>query len=132
MKNEIYWLSWSVILTAVMVVPYAAYRVKKIGGLIQIFLNPLPGDDPFDDEWAHRAYRAHMNAFEGLILFAPMALAVSLTGHSTENTILASAIYFWSRLVYTPLYYINAPFFRTAVWFVGFLATLYLAFQLVW
>jgi len=58
MSEEIYWLTWNVALTAVMVLPYAVYRVGKLGGLWQAFLRPLPGDSPFDDEWAHRAYRA--------------------------------------------------------------------------
>lgn len=55
MSDEIYWLAWNVVLTAAMVIPYAVYRTRKLGGIRQFFLRPLPGDSPFDDEWAHRA-----------------------------------------------------------------------------
>ena len=92
MSEEIYWPTWNVVLTAAMVIPYAVYRTRKLGGLWQVFMRPLPGDSPFDDEWAHRAYRAHMNAFEGLVLFAPMALVVHVTGVSNEVTVTACAV----------------------------------------
>ena len=131
MSNEIYWLTLTTVITAFMVLPYAIYRVKKLGGLWQVFLTPLPGDHPFDDEWAHRAYRAHMNAFEGLALFAPLAISVHITGMSNEITGIACATYFWARLIYIPLYYFNVAIFRTAIWFVSLIATLVLAYQLI-
>jgi len=130
-SSEIYWLTWNVVLTAFMVLPYAVYRLGKIGGLWQAFLRPLPGDAPFDDEWAHRAYRAHMNAFEGIALFAPVAIAVHVTGTGNEVTAIASATFFWARLIYAPMYYFKVPVLRTAVWFVSLGATLTLAFQLL-
>jgi len=131
MSDEIYWLTWNVVVTAFMVVPYAVYRVGKLGGLWQAFLRPLPGDSPFADEWAHRAYRAHMNAFEGIALFAPLAIAVHVTGMNNAITAGACATYFWARLIYAPLYYFSVPILRTTVWFIGLGATLTLAFQLL-
>lgn len=131
MSPEIYWLTWSVVLTAAMVIPYAVYRTIKLGGLWQVFLRPLPGDNPFDDEWAHRAYRAHMNAFEGLALFAPLAIAVHVTASGNDVTAYAAATYFWTRLIYAPLYYFKVPILRTAIWMVGLFATLVLAYQLL-
>lgn len=131
LSSELYWLTWNIVLTALMVLPYAVYRLGKIGGLWQAFLRPLPGDSPFDDEWAHRAYRAHMNAFEGIALFAPMAIAVHVAGISNGVTAMACAIYFWARLIYAPMYYFSVPILRTAVWFVGLGATLTLAYQLL-
>jgi len=131
MSDEIYWLTWNVVLTAAMVVPYAIYRMKKLGGIWQVFLTPLPGDNPFDDAWAHRAYRAHMNAFEGIALFAPMALAVHVTGISNDVTVLACATYFWARLIYAPLYYFEVPVLKTTAWFIGLGATLILAYELL-
>ncbi len=130
-SSEMFWLACTVVLTAVMVVPYATYRTVKLGGLWQVFLRPLPGDNPFDDAWAHRTYRAHMNAFEGIALFAPAVIAVQLTGNNTEMTAMASAVYFWTRVAYVPLYYFNVPIFRTAIWFVSLTATLYLAIHII-
>ena len=129
-SSEMFWLVCNVILTAAMVIPYAVYRVNRLGGLWQAFLRPLPGDAPFDDEWAHRAYRAHMNAFEGMALFAPAVLAVQVTGTGTEMTALASAIFFWARVAFAPLYYFKVPIFRTAIWFVSLAAILYLAIHI--
>jgi len=131
MSDEIYWLTWNVVLTAAMVTPYALYRMKKLGGLFQVFLTPLPGDSPFDDEWAHRAYRAHMNAFEGIAMFAPLAISVVVTGMSNDITVLACATYFWARLVYAPLYYFDVPILKTTTWFIGLGATLVLAYELL-
>ena len=131
MSQEIYWLTLSVVLTALMVIPYAVYRTRKLGGVWQVFKTPLPGDSPFDAAWAHRAYRAHMNAFEGLILFAPLAIAVHVTGEGNEITAMSAAVYFWARLIYAPLYYFDVPVLKTTSWFTGLLATLILAYQLL-
>lgn len=131
MSQEIYWMTMNVVLTAFMVVPYAIYRTRKLGGLWQAFKTPLPGDSPFDEAWAHRAYRAHMNAFEGIALFSPLAIAVHVTGAGNEVTALASATYFWARLVYAPLYYLDVPVLKTTSWFTGLIATLVLAYQLL-
>lgn len=131
MSPEIYWLTLSVVLTAFMVTPYAVYRTMKLGGLWQVFVRPLPGDNPFDDDWAHRTYRAHMNAFEAIALFAPLAIAVHVTGTGNDVTAYASATFFWARLVYAPLYYFKVPILRTAIWMVALIATLVLAYQLI-
>ena len=72
-----------------------------------------------------------MNAFEGLALFAPLAIAVALTGASSAITVTASATYFWARLVYAPLYYFDVPVLKTAAWMVGLIATLVLAFGII-
>jgi len=131
LSSEIYWLTWNVVLTAAMVIPYALYRINKLGSLFQAFKTPLPGDTPFDDAWAHRAYRAHMNAFEGLTLFAPLAIAIHVSGTSNEITAIACATYFWARLFYAPLYYFDVAYIKTSIWFVGLVATLTLAYQLL-
>ena len=72
-----------------------------------------------------------MNAFEAIALCAPMAIAVHVTGTSNDVTAYASATFFWTRLIYIPLYYFKVPVLRTAVWMVGFVATLVLAYQLL-
>jgi len=131
LSSELYWLTLNVILTALMVAPYAFYRLRKLGGIVQVFKTPLPGDNPFDDAWAHRAYRAHMNAFEGIALFAPLAVAVHISGIGNEVTALACATYFWARLVYGPLYYFEVPYLKTTAWMISLIATLVLAYELL-
>jgi uncharacterized MAPEG superfamily protein len=72
-----------------------------------------------------------MNTFEGLVMFAPLAVAVQVTGPGNEVTALACATYFWARLVYAPLYWFDVPVLKTTAWMVGLCATLALAWQLL-
>ncbi|NQV84423.1 MAG: MAPEG family protein [Rhodospirillales bacterium] len=130
MSNEIYWLTLTVVLTALLVLPYAVARILEIG-LGGLFTNPPPGDAPFEAKWAHRAHRAHMNGFENLIIFAPLALAVHVTGTGNEVTAAAAATYFWARVVHAPSYIFKIPFVRTLAYFVGLGACFVLAWQLI-
>ena len=131
LSSEMFWLTLNVFLVAIMVIPYAVYRVSNLGGIVKAFETPLPGDTPFNKEWAHRAYRAHMNAFEGIALFAPFAIAIQVTGTGNEVTAMACAVYFWARLVYAPLYYFDIPYLKTTAWMIGLIATLTLGFELL-
>ncbi len=130
MTPEIYWLVLVVVLTALQVIPYAVYRIGKIG-LVQVFLNPLPGDAPFEAAWAHRAYRAHMNSFENLALFAPIALAVVILDSGNAVTAMWAQVFFWARLLHWPMTITKAPFLRTISYFVGLYATLAIAWQVM-
>jgi len=128
--SEIYWLTCTAILTLLLVFPYAINRIRRIG-FLKLLSNPLPGDDPFEQAWAHRAYRAHMNAIENLVVFAPLALAVTVTNTSNPITALACAVYFWARLVHAPFYIFNTPYIRFISYFTGVGACLVLAYQLL-
>mgnify|MGYP001823255892 CR=1 FL=1 len=130
MTPEIYWLIWSALLTAFLWIPYGSYRISKIG-FGRLLMDPLPGDDPFDDAWAHRAYRVHMNAFETIATFAPVAIAVHVTGSGNEVTAAAAAIYFWLRLVYIPVYIFKVPVLRLVLFLVALFATAVMAFQMI-
>jgi len=130
MTNEIYWLTLTTLFSALLFMPYAYVRISSIG-LVRLFVSPLPGDDPFQQEWAHRAYRAHMNAIENIATFAPLVLAVQVTGANNEVTAQACMIYFWARVVHAPFYIFNTPFVRTIAYFVGLGASLTLVYQLL-
>lgn len=129
MTNEIYWLTLTTAYTALLWIPYAIVRIRRTGW--QVFINPLPGDDPFEQAWAHRTYRAHMNAVENLVIFAPLALSVHVTGSSNEVTTIACATYFWARLLHVPIYILKIPLLRLLSWMVGLGACLILAYQLL-
>jgi len=130
MSEEIYWLTLTTVYTALLVLPYAVYRIGKIG-LVQVFMNPLPGDAPFEAAWAHRSYRAHMNAFENLILFTPIAIGIHVMGASNEVTQISSVVFFCARVLHGPLTIFNVPIFRTLIYFVGLGATFTMAYQLL-
>ena len=130
MSSEIYWLTLVTAYSSILFAPYAVYRIARIG-LLRLLTNPLPGDTPFDDEWPHRAYRAHMNAIENLVIFAPLAIAVHVSGMGNETTATACEVFFWARLVHAPFYIANTPFVRTIAYFVGLGACLTLVYQLL-
>lgn len=130
MSSEIYWLVLTVLFSSLLFIPYAYQRIARIG-LVRLLVNPLPGDDPFKVEWAHRAYRAHMNAIENIVIFAPLVLAIELTGINNEVTATACATYFVARVFHAPFYIFNTPFVRTIAYFVGLGACLVLAYQLL-
>ena len=130
MTGEIYWLTLTILFSSLLFIPYAYVRIFNIG-FVRLLVSPLPGDDPFEKEWAHRAYRAHMNAIENIVIFAPLVLAVQLTGLNNEVTLQACMVYFWARVIHAPFYIFNTPFVRTIAYFVGLGACLVLAYQLL-
>ncbi len=44
-SSEVFWLTWNVVLTVLMVIPYFVYRVGKPGGLWHAFLRPFSDED---------------------------------------------------------------------------------------
>jgi len=77
-------------------------------------LSPLSG----------RMQRAMNNHFEGLILFTIAVLVVTLSNQSTATTQFAAYTYLAARVAYIPAYAFGWRPWRSAIWFVGFFATL--------
>jgi uncharacterized MAPEG superfamily protein len=73
-----------------------------------------------------RLQRAMNNHFEGLILFTIAVLVVTLSNSSTPTTQYAAYTYLAARTLYVPAYYLGWRPWRSAIWFVGFLATLFM------
>src|ERR1700761_3046428 len=102
MTRELFWLTLTVILTGVIWVPYALNRmaVRGIGGAMS---NPSRNDKP-QAEWANRLMFAHDNAVENLVTFAALVLILNAADYSTKWTVLACAVFFWSRLAHVIVY----------------------------
>ena len=77
-------------------------------------LSPLTG----------RMQRALNNHFEGLILFTLAVVVVTLGNQSTEVTRYAAWTYLAARILYIPAYALGWRPWRSAIWAVGFFATL--------
>lgn len=73
-----------------------------------------------------RLRRACTNGFEGLALFAPAVLILTLAQISTPLTTLAAWTYVAARLAYLPAYAYGWTPWRSVIWFVGLCATLVL------
>ncbi|HQY44806.1 MAG TPA: MAPEG family protein [Paracoccaceae bacterium] len=71
-----------------------------------------------------RMQRAMNNHFEGLILFTLAVLVVTLGQQSTPITQYAAWTYLGARILYVPAYYLGWRPWRSAIWGVGFFATL--------
>ena len=76
-------------------------------------LSPLTG----------RMQRAFNNHFEGLILFTLAVVVVTLGGKASGFTAACAWTYLAARALYIPAYAYGWRPWRSAVWFVGFFAT---------
>jgi len=71
-----------------------------------------------------RLQRALNNHFEGLILFTLAVVVVTLGNQSTPITQTAAWAYLGARILYVPAYAFGWRPWRSAIWAVGFFATL--------
>lgn len=127
---ELTWLVATCVLTAVLWIPYVANRFRELGPP-GWQCNPAP-DPPPRAAWAGRAMRAHANAVENLVVFAPLALAVAVAGLGSAGTALACKLYFLARLAHALVCVFGLPIVpRTVAFLVGVGSQLTLAFALL-
>lgn len=69
--------------------------------------------------FAARADRAARNTVEGFILFTAIALTAHAAGLVTPRVALGAEVFFWSRVLYLPIYWAGIAYVRTLVWMVG-------------
>ena len=75
----------------------------------------LPEATPF----AGRAERTARNTAENFMLFAAIALVTHAAGATSPRIALGAELFFWSRLLFIPIYYAGIIYLRTAVWLVS-------------
>jgi uncharacterized MAPEG superfamily protein len=117
---ELFWLTWTVVLTGVLWIPYIINR-SQVRGLTATMANPTREAKPHTP-WATRLMFAHDNAVENLVIFAPLILILNAIDYSTKWTVYASAVYFWARVAHLIVYSLGLPVFRTLAFVVGFVA----------
>lgn len=71
-----------------------------------------------------RLQRAMNNHFEGLILFTLAVVVVTLGNQSSTVTQYCAYAYLAARILYVPAYYFGWRPWRSAIWAVGFIATI--------
>lgn len=114
---ELFWLTATVVMTALFWLPYI-FRFIADTGIWTAVWDP-DGEHPLKAAWAQRAHRAHQNAVENLVVFAPLAIMVHVLGLSNETTAAAAAIYFGARAAHYFIYLFGIPVARTLVFFVA-------------
>jgi uncharacterized MAPEG superfamily protein len=129
MKQELVWLTYTAVMTGLFWVPYILNRLKEMGPIKAVCdsnANMTPRA-----KWADRMMRAHRNAVENLVVFAPLVLALQVVGISTPVTVMACKVYFLARLVHFIVYTAGVPVVRTLSFAVGFACQMALAYVLL-
>ena len=120
-QQELYWLTLVAMLTGLIWMPYILERISRIGLLQALGLAPVDEQKyAAVPAWAARMMKAHANAVENLVVFAPLAILVAMLGLSNPTTQLAAMVYFFTRLAHLVVYVFNIPVFRTLTFAVGF------------
>ena len=125
MSRELFWLTLTIVVTGLLWVPYILDRFAKWGVLATLD-NPKR-NNPSHSVWAIRMMRAHENAIENLVIFAPLVLIVHELGLSSRATAWACIVFFWARLVHVVAYTLGIPYVRTLAFSFGFFAQAALA-----
>ena len=66
-----------------------------------------------------RLERAQANLFETLPIFIGAVLVAHVIGAAGALTLWGTALYFWARVVYVPLYALGVAYVRSLVWVVS-------------
>ena len=128
--TSLQWLAAAALMTAVFWVPYVLERMVALG-IIGTFKTLEPEDELKQALWARRAKRAHYNAVENLVVFATLVLVAQAMGAGDEaKMLLATQLYFWSRLIHFPALTFGIPVVRTLAYFGGFAAQIMVAIEI--
>jgi len=106
-------LAWVMVLTASLLRTHA----HRIEGMKIAFGNRHNVPDP--TPLVGRADRAARNMIENLVLFTAVLAVARFAGVHDARVDLGSKIFFWSRLVYFPVYLAGIAYVRTAIWCVS-------------
>ena len=128
-EKELFWLVLTIMMTALLWVPYIINRMKEMGMFTAIW-HPFPDPGP-KAAWAQRMMRAHENAVENLVIFAPLVLVLHVTGMGTDDTEMASMIYFYVRLAHFIVFTFAIPVFRVVTFLMGFYAQMVIGLTLL-
>jgi uncharacterized MAPEG superfamily protein len=128
MKSELFYLALVTALTGVLWIPYILDRlmVRGLTDAVGYPENPKP-----QSPWAQRLMKAHTNAVENLVVFAPLVLLAQALGVASAAIATAAAVYFWARVVHALAYTFAIPWVRTLAFAVGFFAQAVIAWQLL-
>ena len=119
--TKLYWLTLSVLMTALFWLPYVLDRMI-VRGLMGTMAAAVPESGKPQSAWAQRGKSAHWNAVENLAIFAPAVLTAHLLNISTYATQFAVVLYFFARLVHFVVYTLGVSVVRTLAFTAGWIA----------
>lgn len=135
LSPELFWLAALSLLTATLWVPHILSLIADNGLITALADGQHDILDPeaevrLKSAWAERAKRAHANAVENLVAFAPIVLILHLTGQGDATTATLCAAFFWLRVGHFVVYALGLPFIRTLLFAAGYFCLLALAYAL--
>ena len=128
MTTDLKMLALTAGFTMLLWLPYILARIANVG--LMAALTYRADSTPLAD-WAARAKKAHYNAIENLAPFAAAVIVAHLAGVANGATATAAVAYFWFRVAHYFLYVANVPFGRTLTFAGGWLATLWIIYQIL-
>ena len=114
---ELYWLILTTLFTGVLWMPYMLEIIGRAGMFGA--LAATGGTEP-KAEWSIRAKKAHANAVENLVVFAPLAIAVHVLDAGSALTANAAAAYFALRVAHAVVFTFGIPYLRTLTFMGAF------------
>ena len=123
MTPELTSLALAALLQAVQFLLFAVPANMELGTGYTSSARDRPPSRPLSDRTG-RLQRAMNNHFEGLILFTIAVVVVTLGGQSTGFTAACAWTYLAARVLFIPAYAYGWRPWRSAIWGVGFFATL--------
>ncbi|MEJ2131508.1 MAG: MAPEG family protein [Gammaproteobacteria bacterium] len=128
MTPELFYLSLTTLLTALLWIPYTLNMIS-VRGLADAV--GYPEHPRALAPWAARLKNAHANAVENLVVFAALVLVADALAVSGPATAMSSMVFFWARLVHAVAYTFAIPWVRTLAFVVGFLSQMCSAWQIL-
>lgn len=128
MTPELSWLSATALLFFLYILGeiVTANRQFKLGDLL----------GPRDNLGAYgaplsRAKRATANMIEMMCMFVPLVLVAVLSERTNQWTELGCMLFFFSRLLFAPLYWFGVPVVRTLAYFGGVAGLIMIFLQVI-
>ena len=118
MTTELTYLALTLILALVQVFLPAGARTVEFGSKWNA--GPRDQTPAAKTPLTGRLERAQANLYETLPLFIGAVLIAHVAGRNGALTAWGTALYFWARVVYLPLYAFGVPYVRSLVWTVSF------------
>ena len=128
-SQEIFWLVLTCLMTGLFWVPYIINRMYEHRPIPALW-NPMPDRQP-RAQWAERMMRAHDNAVENLVIFAPLVLVIEILKIGTEQTALACVVYFFARAAHYLIFTFAIPLLRVIAFMAGVIVQVYLVMHIL-
>ena len=123
MTPELTALALSGLLQAGLFVLFATPANMELGPKYTTSPRDVPPKRPMSVTTA-RMQRALNNTFEALILFTLAVVVVTVGGQSSPLTVLCAWVFLAARVLYIPAYWFGWAPGRSAIWGVGYLASI--------